>query len=137
MCCTIAPKVGNVIVEPSGIVQVTAGTSARWPRCSFAHAATCWPKAAESSAAKALSAGPATTAPTAATSAKRRIQFLIASTFLEVHRTYANSHQAPGWYRMSVGDFEVTALLDGTLALPTDQLLTNTTPEKVQRALER
>ncbi len=45
--------------------------------------------------------------------------------------------QAPGWYRMSVGDFEVTALLDGTLALPTDQLLTNTTPDKVQRALER
>lgn len=43
--------------------------------------------------------------------------------------------QAPGWYRMKVGDFEVTALLDGTIALPMDQLLTNTTPDKVKKAL--
>lgn len=31
--------------------------------------------------------------------------------------------QAPGWHRMMLGDFEVTALSDGTLALPMDQLL--------------
>src|SRR5205823_252751 len=37
--------------------------------------------------------------------------------------------QAPGWYRMKVGDFEVTALSDGTADLPMDQLLTNTTPD--------
>jgi glyoxylase-like metal-dependent hydrolase (beta-lactamase superfamily II) len=43
--------------------------------------------------------------------------------------------QAPGWFRMKVGDFEVTALSDGTVELPMDQLLTNTTPEKVQKAL--
>jgi glyoxylase-like metal-dependent hydrolase (beta-lactamase superfamily II) len=31
--------------------------------------------------------------------------------------------QAPGWYRMKVGAFEVTALSDGTVALPMDKLL--------------
>jgi glyoxylase-like metal-dependent hydrolase (beta-lactamase superfamily II) len=45
--------------------------------------------------------------------------------------------QAPGWYRMTLGDIEVTALSDGTLALPVDKLLTNTTPAKVQAALSR
>lgn len=42
---------------------------------------------------------------------------------------------APGFYRMMVGDFEVTALSDGTVALPVDKLLTNTTPAKVGAAL--
>ena len=45
--------------------------------------------------------------------------------------------QAPGWYRMMVGDIEVTALSDGTVALPVDKLLTNTSPAKVQAALAR
>lgn len=40
-----------------------------------------------------------------------------------------------GWFRMKVGDFEVTALSDGTADLPMDQLLTNTTPDKVKKAL--
>jgi len=31
--------------------------------------------------------------------------------------------QAPGWYRTTLGAFEVTALNDGTVALPVDQLL--------------
>ena len=43
--------------------------------------------------------------------------------------------QAPGWFRMHVGDFEVTALSDGTVDLPVDTLLTNTTPDKVKKAL--
>lgn len=41
----------------------------------------------------------------------------------------------PGYYRMMLGDFEVTALSDGTHALPVEKLLTNTTPEKTQQAL--
>jgi glyoxylase-like metal-dependent hydrolase (beta-lactamase superfamily II) len=45
--------------------------------------------------------------------------------------------QAPGYYRMMLGDFEVTALLDGTVGLPVDKLLTNTTPAKVSKALGR
>src|SRR5262245_58469763 len=31
--------------------------------------------------------------------------------------------QAPGWYRLMLGSFEVTALNDGTVDLPVDQLL--------------
>lgn len=42
---------------------------------------------------------------------------------------------APGFYRMMLGDFEVTALSDGTVNLPMDKLLTNTTPAKVNKAL--
>jgi len=43
--------------------------------------------------------------------------------------------QAPGWYRMMLGSFEVTALSDGTVQLPVDQLLQNTTPAKVNQML--
>jgi glyoxylase-like metal-dependent hydrolase (beta-lactamase superfamily II) len=45
--------------------------------------------------------------------------------------------QAPGFYRLMLGDFEVTALLDGSLDLQPGQLLTNTTQEQVARLLER
>jgi glyoxylase-like metal-dependent hydrolase (beta-lactamase superfamily II) len=43
--------------------------------------------------------------------------------------------QQPGWFRLKVGDLEVTALSDGTVELPMDQLLTNTTPDKVKKSL--
>jgi glyoxylase-like metal-dependent hydrolase (beta-lactamase superfamily II) len=43
--------------------------------------------------------------------------------------------QAPGYYRTMLGDFELTALSDGTLALPIAELRTNATPEKVQKTL--
>jgi glyoxylase-like metal-dependent hydrolase (beta-lactamase superfamily II) len=43
--------------------------------------------------------------------------------------------QAAGFYRLMVGDFEVTALSDGTVNLPVDQLLTHTTPAAVKAAL--
>jgi glyoxylase-like metal-dependent hydrolase (beta-lactamase superfamily II) len=42
-----------------------------------------------------------------------------------------------GWYRMMLGDFEVTALSDGTVTLPMDTLLTNTTKAKVDAALAK
>lgn len=45
--------------------------------------------------------------------------------------------QAPGWYRMMLGDFEVTALSDGTVALHVGKLLTNTTPTRVDALLKR
>ena len=35
---------------------------------------------------------------------------------------------APGYYRMMLGDFEITALFDGTAALPMGSLLTNVAP---------
>lgn len=43
---------------------------------------------------------------------------------------------APGYYRMMLGDFEVTALSDGTTPMPIEKLLTNTTPEKTRQALD-
>ncbi len=45
--------------------------------------------------------------------------------------------QAPGFYRFPVGDFEVTALSDGTVKLPMLKLLTNTKPEVVAAALKK
>jgi len=44
--------------------------------------------------------------------------------------------QAPGYYRLMVGDFEVTAISDGTVKLPMKDLLTNTTPAKSSAALK-
>ncbi len=46
-------------------------------------------------------------------------------------------YQAPGYYRMMLGNFEVTALSDGTVPLPVEKLLLNTTPEKVEKALDK
>jgi len=45
--------------------------------------------------------------------------------------------QAPGYYRMMLGDFEVTALFDGAIELQPTKLLTNTTPEQVTKLLGR
>jgi glyoxylase-like metal-dependent hydrolase (beta-lactamase superfamily II) len=45
--------------------------------------------------------------------------------------------QAPGYYRMMLGDFEVTALLDGTLVMPVGDYLNDVTPEQVKRAFAR
>lgn len=45
--------------------------------------------------------------------------------------------QAPGFYRMALGDFEITAVSDGTVGLHPTQLLTNTTKKKVEAALGR
>ena len=45
--------------------------------------------------------------------------------------------QAPGYYRILVGDIEVTALSDGTVGLPITKLLSDTTPEAVEKALAR
>lgn len=42
---------------------------------------------------------------------------------------------APGFYRFMLGSYEFTALNDGTLELPVDQFLTNTTPRKVNEVL--
>jgi glyoxylase-like metal-dependent hydrolase (beta-lactamase superfamily II) len=45
--------------------------------------------------------------------------------------------QAPGFYRVMLGDFEVTALFDGTLDLEPKKLLTNTTQAQVGKLLDR
>ena len=43
----------------------------------------------------------------------------------------------PGFFRIMLGDFEVTALSDGTADLPVDQLLTGTTKAKVDKGLAK
>ncbi|MDR7335391.1 MBL fold metallo-hydrolase [Roseateles asaccharophilus] len=43
--------------------------------------------------------------------------------------------QAPGWYRVQLGDFEITALSDGSINLPVDKLLQQP-PENTLRALQ-
>lgn len=44
--------------------------------------------------------------------------------------------QAPGFYRMPLGDYEITALSDGTVPLPLDELYRGTTDAHVKDALE-
>ena len=44
--------------------------------------------------------------------------------------------QAPGYYRMMLGDFEVTVLSDGNLSLPAS-VMTNTTEAETEKALAR
>jgi glyoxylase-like metal-dependent hydrolase (beta-lactamase superfamily II) len=45
--------------------------------------------------------------------------------------------QAPGYYRVMLGEFEVTALSDGTVGLPVDTLLTHTTKAHADQVLAR
>jgi glyoxylase-like metal-dependent hydrolase (beta-lactamase superfamily II) len=45
--------------------------------------------------------------------------------------------QAPGFYRVMVGNFEVTALLDGTMMLPFKDYMNDITPAQFEHALAR
>ena len=65
----------------------------------------------------------------------------LAAGLVFIHSSHAGAPiqkgQAPGFYRMMLGDFEIVALSDGTVNLPVRQLLTNTTPKKVDELLMR
>ncbi|MDP3824174.1 MAG: MBL fold metallo-hydrolase [Burkholderiales bacterium] len=71
----------------------------------------------------------------------RRALLAISSTCLVLGAAHAAAPQvktqAPGFYRVMLGDFEITALSDGTVALPVDKLLTGTTAAKTQKTLAR
>ena len=45
--------------------------------------------------------------------------------------------QAPGYHRLMVGDFEVTALSDGTVKLPMGKILVDPDPSKISQGLAR
>jgi hypothetical protein len=45
--------------------------------------------------------------------------------------------QAPGYYRMMLGDTEITTLSDGTFPIEADKLLTGITPKQLDAALAR
>lgn len=63
---------------------------------------------------------------------------LLSTAFAAAHAEAPQAQgQAPGWYRMMLGKFEVTALNDGTVALPVDNLLTNAPKERIQQLLAR
>ena len=74
---------------------------------------------------------------------KKLLAGLVAIAAGTVYATHAHAAapavkvQAAGYYRMMVGDFEITALSDGILPLPVGKLLTNTTPQRVDDALKR
>jgi glyoxylase-like metal-dependent hydrolase (beta-lactamase superfamily II) len=46
-------------------------------------------------------------------------------------------NQAPGYYRMMLGDTEITTLSDGTFPIEADKLLTGITPKQLDAALAR
>jgi glyoxylase-like metal-dependent hydrolase (beta-lactamase superfamily II) len=45
--------------------------------------------------------------------------------------------QAPGYYRMMLGDFEITVLSDGTAPFEVKKLLMNITPVRIEQLLKR
>lgn len=49
----------------------------------------------------------------------------------------AQKTQAPGYYRMMLGDFEITALSDGTFPLKVDQVIGGVAPKELEAALSR
>ena len=61
---------------------------------------------------------------------------LLASTLTQAAAPFAGT-QAPGYYRMKLGDFEITVLNDGTSLLPAGSFLTNVGAAEIQQALAR
>ncbi len=65
----------------------------------------------------------------------------IAACLIGAHASHAvapmQKGQAPGYYRLMLGDFEIVALSDGTVALDVRKLLTNTSPTRVDQLLLR
>ena len=45
--------------------------------------------------------------------------------------------QAPGYYRMMLGDFEITALSDGTFGFPAGKMMGNISPQKLASELSQ
>lgn len=70
---------------------------------------------------------------------KSALTGLVAAPFVAPSIVFAKAPfaavQAPGFYRLKIGSVEVTALSDGTIALPLSKLYTNTSEEHAQGAL--
>lgn len=43
--------------------------------------------------------------------------------------------QAPGYYRMPLGKFVITAVSDGTVTIPLDKLLTHISPQELKQRM--
>lgn len=63
---------------------------------------------------------------------KKSIRNIVTILFLATFSAHA---QQPGYYRLQVGDIQVTALSDGTVPLDLARLLSNTQPGEVEKLL--
>lgn len=65
--------------------------------------------------------------------------FAITSTFTDTAQAAAPQLKTspPGYYRVMLGDFEVTALNDGVLQLPLDKILANVSPAVLDKELKK
>ena len=52
-------------------------------------------------------------------------------------QTPLSNDVSPGWYRMRLGQFEITALWDGTLDVPADKIFTKVDPGRIRSLLSR
>ena len=52
-------------------------------------------------------------------------------------QTAMSNSEPPGWYRMRLGQFEITALHDGTLQLPADKVFTKISSARIGSLLAR
>lgn len=70
---------------------------------------------------------------------KGTLSGLIAAPFIAPSVAFAKAPfavvQAPGFYRLKIGSVEITALSDGTVALPLAKMYTNTSEQHAQSAL--
>jgi glyoxylase-like metal-dependent hydrolase (beta-lactamase superfamily II) len=62
---------------------------------------------------------------------------IIASSELSTQGIPQVKTQAPGFFRLMLGDYEITAVSDGTLPVPLDTVLTNTKPGQVEAFVAR
>ena len=61
----------------------------------------------------------------------------LVTVFGALAQTPLSQDRSPGWYRMRIGSFEITALSDGTLDLPVDQLFPKVNPDRIRSLLAR
>ncbi|PHM45393.1 L1 beta-lactamase [Xenorhabdus mauleonii] len=62
---------------------------------------------------------------------------LLTTTPLLAQPVPVTQQQAPGYYRMMLGEWQITAVSDGTVTIPLDKLLTNISPEKLKRQMAK
>jgi glyoxylase-like metal-dependent hydrolase (beta-lactamase superfamily II) len=65
------------------------------------------------------------------------VALIAVATLSCAHAQTLPSKDAPGWYRMRLGQFEITALWDGTLELPVDKIFTKVDPRRIRSLLSR
>ena len=62
---------------------------------------------------------------------------LFSSPLLAATQANPLDEQAPGYYRMTLGNLRITAVSDGTVTVPLDKLLTNISPDTLRQAMAK